>query len=416
MSKPTGLCFPLLLLCWEALCKREGETARRRLGPCWFWGILLTASVATAALAAYSQTHAEGYVPRALFSASLPWRMLNAAVALGLSLWSLIVPTGIYLDYRAVPGAFPLHGVTGLAVCAAALTALAVCGIGAWRKRPGRGVCWLVLGAAAWYLAALAPTLGIFGSFGEQARADRFLYVPSMGVTLGAVAVMGRVRRPFGEWVSERLFRFGEWLLLAAVLAGGIASTWSVLMSYRNDYTAFSRTLAFDPDHGRALAHVASEACARLGRIDRGIALFRRSQALRPRDDTAAQLAYALAMRGRSEDFAEIRRLCAKFACDHRLDRKGQALEALGMTALRQRRWAEAASCLEDSIRAPQRFYSPDDARLRLAAAYCNGGRTREAVRVLKELTRSPRHDIRGKADQALRTLTNNPHALLFFD
>ena len=56
-----------------------------------------------------------------------------------------------------------------------------------------------------------------------------------------------------------------------------------------------------------------------------------------------------------SSDYAEIRRLCAKFACDHTLDRKGMALEALGTTAMRQRKWAEAIACLEDSIKAELR-------------------------------------------------------------
>ena len=156
--------------------------------------------------------------------------------------------------------------------------------------------------------------------------------------------------------------------------------------------------------------------CARRGGIDRGIGLLRRSQAVRPRDDTAAQLAYALAMRGHSADFDEIRRLCSKFACDHRLDKKGQALEALGMTALRQRRWNEAIGCLYDSIRAPQRFYSNEDAMLKLAACLCNAGRQGEAMKWLEQLTGSKRADIRGKAIQSLETLKRNPRAVLFLD
>ena len=187
------------------------------------------------------------------------------------------------------------------------------------------------------------------------------------------------------------------------------------MASYRNDHTAFSRTLACDPDHGRALAHVASEECARFSHIDKGIDLYRRSQALRPRDDTAAQLSYALMMRGRSADYDEIRRLCAKFACDHSLDRKGQALEALGTTAMRQRRWNEAISCLEASIKAPFRFYSSEDAFLRLGACYANVRRTEDAIRIFEPLTQSRRKDIAHNASQALATLKANPKAILFF-
>ena len=201
--------------------------------------------------------------------------------------------------------------------------------------------------------------------------------------------------------------------LYVAVMA---VMAWPVIDSYRSDETAFTRTLAFDPDNGRALAHVGQAECAQRGGIDRGIAHLRRSQTIRPRDTTAAQLAYALAMRGHSTDFAEIRRLCGKFACDHQLDRKGQALEALGITAMRQRKWNEAIGCLYDSIRAPQRFYSNEDAMLKLAACLCNAGRQSEAMKWLEQLTRSKRTDIRGKAVQSLETLKRNPRAVLFLD
>jgi tetratricopeptide (TPR) repeat protein len=259
--------------------------------------------------------------------------------------------------------------------------------------------------------------LGIFGSFGEHARADRFLYVPMMAVVL-AVARMA-AGWTGGQDCQDTWRKWGRWI--ARIGAGGYMAAmavcaWPVIDSYRSDFAAFSRALSFDPDHGRALAHIGQVECGQPGGIDRGIDHLRKSQAARPRDDTAAHLAYALAMRGHSDDFAEIRRRCGKFACNHSLDAKGQALEALGMTAMRQRRWAEAISCLEDSIRAPRRFYSAEDASLRLAAAYCNAGRQQEAMRTLEPLTQSRRTDIRGKASQALETLKRNPRAVLFLD
>ena len=204
-------------------------------------------------------------------------------------------------------------------------------------------------------------------------------------------------------------------ILVLALLALA-ASAWPVIDSYRNDESVFRRALRFDPDNGRALAHVGQAECAQRNGIDRGIEHLRRSQAVRPRDDTSAQLAYALAMRGHSGDYGEIRRLCSKFACDHTLDRKGQALEALGMTAMRQRRWNEAIGCLYDSIRAPNRFYSNEDAMLKLAACLCNAGRQAEATKWLEQLTSSKRTDIRGKAIQSLETLKRNPRTVLFLD
>ena len=443
MSKPTAMCFPALALCVDlamhrGICPSDSETKRKaeathidlmrelrsRIFP---YLPLVLMAVATGALAMYSQTHPAGHEVRALFSASLPWRFLNAIVAIGLSLFQMVVPIGIHIDYRAVPGQWPIHGLLGCLTVAGCLVLGAWCGpcgqdtgAKATHQAPSTkyqalGTRHQALGTILWFLAALLPTLGIFGSFGEHARADRFLYVPMMAVVLAvAMAVCGRdhgrqdhQEKPTGKWL--RLATKTGASLYVATLA---VMAWPVIDSYRNDESVFRRALRFDPDNGRALAHVGQAECAQRNGIDRGIEHLRRSQAVRPRDDTAAQLAYALAMRGHSE----IRRLCSKFACDHTLDRKGQALEALGMTAMRQRRWNEAIACLYDSIRAPNRFYSNEDAMLKLAACLCNAGRQDEATKWLEQLTRSKRNDIRGKAIQSLETLKRNPRTVLFLD
>ena len=466
MSKPTAMCFPFLAFAVACLNDTRNDTtlttnnAPPKTRPLTAYLPLLSLAVATGALAVYSQTHPEGRPELALFTASLPWRLLNAAVSTGLYLFQALVPVGLHLDYRATPGHFPLDGLLGLATLAAAALVFGFILYRAWKNLKGRQTddgtgtdaqervppvltVRRLLALLLFFCAALAPTLGIFGSFGEAARADRFFYLPSLALSFGLgffVLDLSRTARrgrralpsqsvpgpqPDGPDLPGRPHPEPQRspktglpplpALAALVVLVDFGAAFPLVASYRNDYTAFSRTLACDPDNGRALAHVASEECARFGRIDRGISLYRRSQELRPRDDTAAQLAYTLALRGLSSDYAEIRRLCAKFACDHTLDRKGMALEALGTTAMRQRKWAEAIACLEDSIKAPQRFYSAEDARLRLGACYCNAGRTTDAIRVFEPLTQSRRADIAPRARQFLDALKRNPKTVLFF-
>lgn len=462
MSKPTAMCFPFLAFAVACLndTTLTTDNAPPKTRPLTAYLPLLALAVATGALAVYSQTHPEGRPELALFTASLPWRLLNAAVSTGLYLFQALVPVGHHLDYRATPGHFPLDGLLGLATLAAVALVFGFILYRAWKNLKGRQAddgtgtdaqervppvltVRRLLALLLFFCAALAPTLGIFGSFGEAARADRFFYLPSLALSFGLgffVLDLSRTARqgrralpsqsvpgpqPDGPDLPGRPHPEPQRspktglpplpALAALVVLVDFGAAFPLVASYRNDYTAFSRTLACDPDNGRALAHVASEECARFGRIDRGISLYRRSQELRPRDDTAAQLAYTLALRGLSSDYAEIRRLCAKFACDHSLDRKGMALEALGTTAMRQRKWAEAIACLEDSIKAPQRFYSAEDARLRLGACYCNAGRATDAIRVFEPLTQSRRADIAPRARQFLDALKRNPKTVLFF-
>lgn len=413
LSKPTAMCFPFLAFACDWFVDRRPPSRAQLLR----FAPLLAMAVATGAVAVYSQTHPEGLDELPLFTAALPWRLLNAAVATGLYLFQTVCPVGIHLDYHAVPGHFPVHGLLGLSALAGA-GCLAFWGAG----RACRGTKSLLasplLPLLLFFMAGLAPTLGVFGSFGEHARADRFLYLPAVATALVFALAFLRLARRSRQTTQQKstTSRTGlPGLIGALAVLGVLCASFPVVASFRNDHTAFSRTLAFEPDNGRALAHVASEACARFGQIDRGINLFRRSQELRPRDGTAAQLAYALALRGLSSDYGEIRTLCAKFACDHSLDPKGQALEALGATAMRQRRWNEAISLLEDSIKAPRRFYSDEDARLRLGACYCNAKRPEDAIRVFEPLTQSRRTDIAGRARQFLSMVRKNPRSLLLF-
>ncbi len=398
MSKPTAMSFPFLALALDLLLGRLSVPVpfnpRRDWKTFLPYAPLLVPALFTGALAMYSQTHPEGLGELALFTASFPWRLLNALVALGLDFAQLVVPVGLHLDYRAVPERFPLQGGLGLAVFFAvtALYALAFLRLRARRR--------MLLALLLFFLAARVPTLGIFGSFGEHARADRFLYLPMLVVSMAFAFV--RPRRP----------RLVAGLALVACLAAGGLS-YPLIASYADNFTAFSRTLACDPHHGRALRHVAHEEFFRRQHLDKGVELYRRSQEERPRDDTVAWLAYALMKRDYPQDYAEIRTLCAKFAQEPSLDRGGMALEALGMTALREHRWKDAITHLTASIKAPGRTYPSEDAFLHLGIAYCNNQQPADALEIFERLVRSHYPDIAESARKYYGILKANPKAVL---
>ena len=417
MSKPTAMCFPFLVLAVEGIMRSRSSPSPSPLSfvLCHLSFFLLIAA-ATGALAVYSQTHPEGHAVRALFSAPLWWRILNAAVAVGLYIFQMFIPIGIHLDYRAVPGGWPVQGTLGLAVFV--LAVLSPAGMWwAWRRRARRrtgqplsrsGL--LCIGAVSlWFFAALAPTLGLFGSFGEHARADRFLYLPAMALPIaGAMlwAWFGRDKRD-----RSRICLAG----LAAVVAVFFAIAYPVVASYRTDMTAFTRTLESDPDNWRALAHVGEAKCA-AGDLDEGIDMLRRSRAVLARDATDSKLAYALMRRGRAEDWGEITNVCAAVSADPARDTRGQALEALGTAELVGHDWHSAALHLLLSIRAPARHYSPADAILKLAFAQHNGGRRADALRLFEWVRdRSGREDLAKRAREVLSVLELSPRSMLFW-
>ena len=447
MSKPTAMCFPFLVLAMEGMMRPWAAVGMRHHRFTFYilhFTLFLCLAAATGALAVYSQTHPEGYAELALYSAPLWWRILNALVAVGLYLFQMFIPVGIHLDYRAVPEGWPVHGALGLSV----LALVVLGGAGTWwwcrrfRRRAGqdkgsdRTTFFFVLSICLWFFASLGPTLGIFGSFGDHARADRFLYLPAMAVPIAAMmlynaAQMGEAasRRFKSDQVGEaasRRFKLAVLAILAIVAALFFTIAYPVVASYRTDMTAFTRTLSIDPDNWRALAHIGESRCAtgeplrRMGKpegdgeLDAGIDMLRHSYVVKANDATAVKLVYALMCRGRAEDWDEILAVCAKF--DPLRDLSGRALEALGTAELKKRRWREAIQHLWHSRNAPARNYARADAELKLAFALHNGGRREEARKWFEWFRdRSGREDLVRRARQVLSMLDIAPTSMLFW-
>ncbi len=424
LSKPTAMCFPFLAFAVElAFGSRPSSAGRRSLvaAVARYLPLLLMAA-ATGAIAVYSQTHADGYDVRRLYTAGFGLRLANSFTALGTYLFAHLIPLALHADVPFPVGGVPwsrwLAALAGYAVVAVPLMSLLVRNVSRatipnevnerWRT----GI--VLLAVALFFLASVTPVLGLFGSFGREAYADRFTYIPSMAVSIAlfqALKLMGPGISRSRRFMARVKYPLG---VLVLVL---MAITWRQVGYWRNDYTLFSRVLECDDVHARAFSHVASEECARFGRFDDGIAHFRRSLELEWNVGTAAQLAFALATRGRADDSAEIRQCCRSAVADPASDRKGLMLEALGMTALKERKWDEAVRWLYLAAKAPARLHPADDARARLGVALANGGRTADAEKVFSALARpgAARESVRAFAERALLQLSSSSNILLFY-
>jgi len=181
MCKPMPVTFPfvLMLLDWWPLGRWAGASARAR------WGLLLeklpffALSAAASAVALRAQHAGE-----ALASAEdFPWpvRLSNALISYCGYLGKCLVPTRLAVFYpyfaEQPPLAETLLAGALLALVTAAAVALA-------RRRPYLLVGWL------WYAGTLVPVIGLV-QVGGQSMADRYSYVPLVGVFVMATWAAG---------------------------------------------------------------------------------------------------------------------------------------------------------------------------------------------------------------------------------
>jgi hypothetical protein len=359
LSKPTAMCFPLLSGAVQLVLVDNGKNLK--VSHRWLllaYLPLLAVASATALIAAYSQTHVAGQESIGLFAAPVHYRVVHAMSALGFYLRSTFVPYGLHTDCRIVEGLLPLGGMINLMVFAAVLTIMAwlVIRFRVWRSSPGAAGFRF---AFLWFILPLAPTLGLLGSFGIEAHADRFTYLPAM-------AIVFLVALAFADRIEKQLWPKKARAVLALVLVVYAAIGFRQTRFWRDDYTAHLRALACDPVHPRAMVHVGDALCAQFRDFDGGIALYRRSLKLRPREYVKYRLAYALASRGKWEDFQEVKRLGADVAARPSLDSRGMMLDALGTAYMADGDWTRAAELFKASIAAPGRFWPKASTRRKL--------------------------------------------------
>lgn len=190
-------------------------------------------------------------------------RVSNAAVSYVAYLAQMIWPTGLTPLY---PHPFQTQpGLAGLAV--ALLLAITSC---AWRLRKSHP---FLLAGWLWYLGALVPVLGLV-QVGPQARADRFVYLPQIGVFFAFVWLLSSIK-PLRQRAN----------LLAG--AGVVAMVALLFVTSRqvefwtNGATLFEHTIAVTRDNARAYQN-AGIARARLGDYAMARAHYRAALRLSP--------------------------------------------------------------------------------------------------------------------------------------
>jgi tetratricopeptide (TPR) repeat protein len=302
-------------------------------------------------------------------------------------------------------------------LAAALLAAVTWRAVSQWKRRPWELVGWF------WFLGTLVPVIGIVQG-GVQAVADRYTYVPLVGLFLAAVWGVSELaaRRNWASW-----FRFA---LACAPLLACIGFTTFQLPFWRNSESLFRRAIAVtggsDIAHmnlGAALAHrgrfaeavLHYEACLRFrershelkrmpahllaeahqslgsaliaaGRSREALASLERARALLAGDAaTLAALGTALALQGRQEEGVATLKQAVRSNPGH-----PRALENLVALLGQLGRAEEAAAFLRDVSAAAPSLAGP---RYHLANVLADLGRVPEALAACKDALRvEPRH------------------------
>jgi len=214
---------------------------------------------------------------------TLPGRVGNALVAYAAYLWQMVYPARLAALYPRPANGWPVWKV-GLSLLV--LLGLSAGIMAGWRKHPYLPVGWL------WYLGMLVPVTG-FVQVGEQARADRYTYLPQIGLY---IAVAWGVAELCGSWRWRRAV-LGP--AAVAVLAGLLAAAYVQTGYWKDSITLWTHTLACASESD--LAHNdLGLALADQGKLTGAIQQYERALQLNPDYSEAENnLGLALATRGK---------------------------------------------------------------------------------------------------------------------
>jgi tetratricopeptide (TPR) repeat protein len=273
MAKPMWVTFPFLLLLLDAwpLQRLEGSPLEtdpstpvlRRLAlrrlllekvP------LLLLSAASSAVTVLAQERAVAGLDLGLGA-----RLGNAAVAYATYLWKCFWPDPLAVFYPHPKDSLPAWQVAGAVAILVAITSVAVRWI---RRLPWLAVGWF------WFLGTLVPVIGLL-QVGSQAMADRYTYLPIIGVF---VAVAWGAERLVARW---RIPRAVGGAAAVAALAALSAVAWRQIGTWSNHEVLFGHAIAVTPPNGQAHG-ILSQGLRSQGKLDKALYHAREAVRLEP--------------------------------------------------------------------------------------------------------------------------------------
>jgi tetratricopeptide (TPR) repeat protein len=285
-AKPMAVTLPLTILLldiWPLGTRPSGRQAASRRGL--ELAPLLALSAACGVLTLFAQRAASAL--QSVETYSWPVRLGNALVAYAWYLKAMLWPEGLAAFYP-----HPMTTLTLTAILPSALVLVVGCAvvIAKGRAFPAAAMGWW------WYVGTLVPVIGII-QVGAQAYADRYAYVPLVGIFI--VVVWSAVR-----WTEPRPIVWRRVLAVAGVvwIAALSVATRAQLRYWHDSVSLFQRAIDVVPDN--ALAHNnLGMALVQRNRMEAALDQFEKAVEIAPLDtDARSNLGNALRALDRPAD------------------------------------------------------------------------------------------------------------------
>jgi len=198
---------------------------------------------------------------------SLPLRMGNALISCAAYLDQMFWPSGLAVLYPLTSGSV---GVSGVVLSLVLLAGISTGVFILRRRHPYFLTGWL------WYLIMLMPVIGII-QVGGQARADRYTYLPQIGLYLLLTWALAEL---CAGWRHRRVVLGGGSAIILAVL---MICTYEQTSYWRNSESLWTHTLACTSDNDVAHDNFGNFLIGE-GRADEAITHYQKAVQINPKN------------------------------------------------------------------------------------------------------------------------------------
>jgi tetratricopeptide (TPR) repeat protein len=257
------------------------------------------------------------------------WRIGNAAAAYATYLWQTVWPTGLAVLYPHPADRLPLSA----AILSLVLITVICAVVFLWRRKyPYAPTGWL------WFMGMLVPVIG-FMQVGAQAHADRYTYLPQIGLFILLVWGVADLSRP---WRHRRIVLGSS---MTAILIALAICSWIQTTHWRDSKSLWTHTLKYTSNNWTAHNNLGT-ILFRQGDVRGAIEQYKKALSIHPNHDGAHNnLGNALHAQGKLAEAVECYKRTLELNANHQ-----EAHNNLGFVLHAQGEYAEAVECYRRAL------------------------------------------------------------------